>query len=261
RMISRLIGVSFWGLKYGPYKPDQSSDNLKKINLLQARKKIRIATDPNLSPKEYVHLGLRSKKIAMLLNIHSYYSLRYGTLSLEELLAGMLTNGYDTHVLTDINNSSASLDFVRMAHKHGLNALVGMEFRAGDKLCFVAIARNEKGFKEINEYRTLLNKDHSEAPDQAPEFTHVFIVYPFEKINHIVLRDYEYIGIRPSERSKAVRLQKSLLDRCVILAPVSFREEDYVFHKQLRAIDNNLLISQLEPQQVASPDEVFIPKS
>lgn len=197
----------------------------------------------------------------MLLNIHSYYSLRYGTLSLEELLEGMLANGYDTAVLTDINNSSASLDFVRMAHKHGLNALVGMEFRAGDKLCFVAIARNEKGFKEINEYRTQLNKDHSEAPDQAPEFTHVFIVYPFEKINRIVLRDYEYIGVRPSERSKAVRLQKSLLDRCVILAPVSFREEDYVFHKQLRAIDNNLLISQLEPQQVASPDEVFIPKS
>lgn len=197
----------------------------------------------------------------MILNLHSYYSLRYGTLSLEELLAGMLANGYDTAVLTDINNSSASLDFIRLAQKSGLNGLVGMEFREADKLCFVAIARNERGFKEINEYRTLLNRDGRSIPDQAPEFMDVFVIYPFNRLNGVALRDYEYIGVRPSERSKAVLLQKHLLDRCVILAPVSFRRQDYTFHRQLRAIDNNLLISQLQPEQVAPADEVFIPKT
>ncbi|UZJ64286.1 hypothetical protein OKW96_18195 [Sphingobacterium sp. KU25419] len=46
----------------------------------------------------------------MLLNLHSYYSLRHGTLSLDQLLKGMMVNGYDTAVLTDINNSTGSLD-------------------------------------------------------------------------------------------------------------------------------------------------------
>ncbi len=197
----------------------------------------------------------------MLLNIHSYYSLRYGTLSLEDLLSGMIVNGYDTAVLTDINNSSASLDFIRLARQSGLNALAGMEFRDRDKLCFVAIARNENGFKEINDYRTSLNRDKRPVPDLSPEFNDVFIIYPFERLNEIVLRDNEYIGVRPSDRSKAILLQKGLLDRCVILAPVSFRRLEHTFHKQLRAIDNNLLISQLQPEQVAPVDEVFIPKT
>ncbi|SFS87910.1 DNA polymerase III subunit alpha [Sphingobacterium wenxiniae] len=197
----------------------------------------------------------------MLLNIHSYYSLRYGTLSLEDLLSGMIVNGYDTAVLTDINNSSASLDFIRLARKSGLNALAGMEFREGDKLCFVAIARNENGFKEINDYRTLLNRDKRPVPDLAPDFNDVFIIYPFRRLNEIVLRDNEYVGVRPSDRSKAILLQKGLLDRCVIFAPVSFRRSEHTFHKQLRAIDNNLLISQLQPEQIAPIDEVFIPKT
>jgi len=173
----------------------------------------------------------------------------------------MIVNGYDTAVLTDINNSSASLDFIRLARQSGLNALAGMEFRDRDKLCFVAIARNENGFKEINDYRTSLNRDKRPVPDLSPEFNDVFIIYPFERLNEIVLRDNEYIGVRPSDRSKAILLQKGLLDRCVILAPVSFRRLEHTFHKQLRAIDNNLLISQLQPEQVAPVDEVFIPKT
>ena len=197
----------------------------------------------------------------MLLNLHSYYSLRYGTLSLEDLLSGMVVHGYDTAVLTDINNSSASLDFIRLARESGINALAGMEFRDGDTLCFIAIARNEKGFKEINDYRTMLNRNKRSVAARAPEFTDVFVIYPFHRLNSFVLRDHEYIGVRPSDRSKAVLMRKGLLDRCVILAPVSFRRSEHTFHRQLRAIDNNLLISQLQPEQAAPMDEVFIPKT
>lgn len=55
----------------------------------------------------------------MLLNLHSFYSLRYGTLSLEDLIEGMQSGGYDTAVLTDINNTSGSLDFIRLGRKRG----------------------------------------------------------------------------------------------------------------------------------------------
>ena len=76
----------------------------------------------------------------MLLNIKSYYSLRFGTMSVEELVKGMLANGYDTAVLTDINNSTGSLEFLKACREHGLNGLAGMEFRSGDELLFIAIA-------------------------------------------------------------------------------------------------------------------------
>ncbi|WP_343570954.1 PHP domain-containing protein [Sphingobacterium sp.] len=197
----------------------------------------------------------------MLLNLHSYYSLRYGTLSLSDLISGMLIGGYDTGVLTDINNSSGSLDFIKLGREAGLNILAGMEFRNGDELCFVAIAKNEVGFREINEYRTKLNMEERPVQDRSPGFQHVFVIYPFTKIGTFQLRDFEYIGIRPGERTKAQLLGHKLLDRCVIMAPVSFRKADYTLHRQLRAIDNNLLISQLDVHQVASEDEMFVPKA
>ena len=196
----------------------------------------------------------------MLLNLHSYYSLRFGTLSLQDLVSGMLAGGYDTAVLTDINNSSGSLDFIKLGRAAGLNLLAGMEFRNGDQLCFVAIAKNEQGFREINEYRTKLNLENRAIPERAPEFEQVFVIYPFSKLNGFPLRDFEYIGIRPSERTRAQLMDRKVLDRCVILAPVSFRKADYTLHRQLRAIDNNLLISQLGDEQIAAEDEVFIPR-
>jgi len=196
----------------------------------------------------------------MLLNLHSYYSLRFGTLSLQDLVSGMLAGGYDTAVLTDINNSSGSLDFIKLGRAAGLNLLAGMEFRNDDQLCFVAIAKNECGFREINEYRTKLNMENRAIPERAPEFEEVFVIYPFSRLNAFPLRDFEYIGVRPSERTRAQLMDRKVLDRCVIIAPVSFRKTDYTLHRQLRAIDNNLLISQLNKGQIAAEDEVFIPR-
>lgn len=200
------------------------------------------------------------KEEGMLLNLHSYYSLRYGTLSPKELISGMLDNGYDTAVLTDINNSSGSLEFIREGLKAGLNLLAGMEFREGNQLRFITVAKNTSGFSQINEYRTKLNMEKRLVQERAPEFKDVFVIYPFSCLGKIELREYEYFGIRPSEITKVFLLERRVLERCVILAPVSFRKSDYTFHRQLRAIDNNLLISQLDNEQIAPADEVFIPR-
>lgn len=196
----------------------------------------------------------------MLLNMHSYYSLRYGTLSLEELLSGLVVNGYDTAVLTDINNSSGSVDLIRKGQQAGINILAGMEFREGDELRFVAIAQHAAGFQEINEYRSMLNKQKAAVPLRAPEFKAVFVVYPMSRMGVFKLHDYEYIGIRPSEVTKALLWDSRQLAQAVILAPVSFRRADYKLHRQLRAIDHNLLISQLGAHQQAAADELFVPK-
>src|SRR5690554_4266785 len=144
----------------------------------------------------------------MLLNLHSYYSLRYGTLSIQQLISGMLANGYDTAVLTDINNSTTSLDFIRESRAAGLNGLAGMEFRNGDKLLYIGIAKNERGFKELNDFMTEANRRGAPLPARAPEFNEVFVIYPYGKFDG-QLRENEYLGIRPSEVNR-FRMDKSV---------------------------------------------------
>lgn len=196
----------------------------------------------------------------MLLNLHTYYSLSYGTLSLEKLIEGMLKNGYDTAVLTDINNTSACLDFIRLGRQAGLNPLVGIDFRNKDEICYIAIAQNNEGFRELNEFLSAHNKKKTVFPKKAPEFKNTFVVYPYGNKNINELRENEFIGIRPTELTKIQVEPEKNRQYYVILSPVSFERKDYKLHTQLRAIDHNILYSQLQAHQVAPKEEQFVPK-
>jgi DNA polymerase-3 subunit alpha len=92
--------------------------------------------------------------------------------------------------LTDINNTSGVLDFIRLAPKYDVEPVVGVEFRNGTVLKFIAIAANNEGFEEINRFLSSClvfassegessgNRD-AVVPDRAPHFKNVFVVYPF----------------------------------------------------------------------------------
>lgn len=195
----------------------------------------------------------------MLLNVHSYYSLRYGTLSIEQLIDSLIEYGYHTAVLTDINNSTGVFEYLKVARVRGFNALVGIEFRRGDKLLYIGIAKNEDGFQELNETITYynLNKDVV-IPDESPEFMHVQVVYPFNTCPGLKLRGNEYVGVRIQDLNK---LQGSgvELSRCVVLQPVTFLDnKGFKLHCQLRAVDNNILLSQLKKEQCAGRDEKLL---
>ncbi|GAA4456906.1 DNA polymerase III subunit alpha [Rurimicrobium arvi] len=193
----------------------------------------------------------------MLFNIHSYYSLRYGTLSIGELVEGLQQRGYHCAVLTDINNSTGSLAFIKACSQVGIRGLAGMEFRNGDTLLYVGIARNPAGFKELNELMTRCNREKSALPKTAPQWQHVNVIYPFGTELERPFRDNEYVGIRHQHLNK-IRLQKGLYERYVIWQPVTFITNDqYRLHTQLRAIDHNVLISQLKPGECADAGEVF----
>src|SRR5690606_38802687 len=132
-------------------------------------------------------------------------------------------------------------------------------FRNGDRLLYVGIAKNERGFKELNDFMTEANRRGKPLPSCAPEFKEVFVIYPYGKFEGQIAEN-EYIGIRPSEVNR-FRMDRTMpVDRCVVLHTVSFELVDFKLHTQLRAIDNNILISQLDPAQVAQRDEVFIPR-
>jgi DNA polymerase III subunit alpha len=196
----------------------------------------------------------------MLLNVHSYYSLRYGTLSIEQLLAQFKAFGYDTAVLTDINNSTGVLEFIRLCKTQGFNGLAGIEFRNGDQLLYIGIAKNPKGFRELNELVTQCNLAKTQLPETPPPFEHCFVVYPFGSKAVKDLLPNEYIGLKPKHINRALYTEADR-SRFLIWQPASFiNRRGYQLHKELRSIDNNILLTQLHPGQYAPVDEILVPR-
>lgn len=197
----------------------------------------------------------------MYLNNHSYYSLRYGTISIEQLVGQAKNLGIQSMALTDINNTMGMIDFVKACRTQGIQPIAGVEFRNGDKLLYTGIAKNNAGFRELNELLTQHNLDKTDFPEQAAALSNVSFVYPAsgKKVNKLL--ENEYLGIRLSQ---VPRLLNSDLrfrqDRLLLMQPVTFTDEkSYFIHKNLRAIDHNCLLSKLEPQSIAAADEIMLP--
>jgi len=197
---------------------------------------------------------------------HSYYSFKYGTLSPEEVLDTALYNDYEVVVLSDINSTSGAINFVRLAGKKGVKPVLGIDFRNGAAPCFMALAKNNKGFKEMNAFLSHYLHNEEEIPAQAPPFKHVFIVYPFQlfvdkngKPRHRLATN-EFVGVHPDD---LIRLSRSELaeqrDKLVMHRPFSFRSKrEFNAHRLLRAIDNNCLLSKLPKSEEGSPEDTWI---
>jgi DNA-directed DNA polymerase III PolC len=200
----------------------------------------------------------------MLLNCHSFFSLRYGMIPEEELLKMSLENGYDCVALTDINNTSGCLNFIRMAPKYSIKPIVGIDFRNGVQQQFVGIAKNNAGFQALNTYLSKHSHAKEDFPDQAPVLENVAFIYPFEKLARTkkdTLLANEYIGISTKDLN---RIQFSPLfkhqDKLVIMQPVSFRnKKDFNAHRLLRAIDENTLLSKLAVSETGEETEQMLP--
>ena len=67
--------------------------------------------------------------VPMYLNCHTYFSLRFGTISSADLARQAAEQGVQHLALTDINNTSATYDFLKAARDLGLHAIPGIEFR------------------------------------------------------------------------------------------------------------------------------------
>ncbi len=195
----------------------------------------------------------------MYLNNHSYYSLRYGTMPPERIVTEALSNGAEVIALTDINNTMGTIDFVKLCRGNGIHPLAGIEFRNGDQYMYTGIARNNRGFMELNEFLTAHNESREIFPVKAPQLTDVWFIYNWGN-KPARLADNELIGIRPADVNKLCSspfAKKS--GRLVIWHPVSFGNRDeYLVHRHLRAVDHNTLLSKLIPQQMADEKDIMI---
>jgi len=198
----------------------------------------------------------------MLLNCHTYYSFKYGTLSVEDFLKEVTAGGYQAVALTDINNTAASLDFVRRSKEFGIRPVVGVDFRNGVEQQYVVLAKNSKGFREINEFLTPHLHENKAFCTNAPNFENALVIYPLtSEIRK--LKAHEYVGVHPQELAHLpFTAWKDYQEKMVVLQTASFRnKKDYNIHRLLRAIANNTLLSKLLKREQACFEDRYRSKS
>lgn len=195
----------------------------------------------------------------MLLNCHTYYSFCYGTFSVAELMCEVKLKGYSQFVLSDINNTSACLETIRLCEEQGIKAIAGIDFRNGVQQQYVGIALNNEGFQELNEHLSYYLHSGEAIPPIAPEFNAVFVVYPLQAYKGWPLRENEFIGVSIKELQRLPFLHTvQHKNKMVALQAASFAgKRHYNAHRLLRAIDKNCLLSKLPIEEQATADEVM----
>ncbi len=201
----------------------------------------------------------------MYLNCHSYYSLRFGTFSEVALLELAKKNEIDCIALTDINNTSACLNFIRKAKDYTIKPIIGIDFRNDYQQLYVGLAKNNEGYKELNDFLSYHLHQKIDFPEAAPEFKNAYIIYPYRRFKSsqkISLKNNEYIGISNQELFQFHFSNLNIKQhKIVALQPVTFRtKKDFNAHRLLRAIDNNILLSSLPKKQQACFSEQMIHK-
>ncbi|RZJ35440.1 MAG: DNA polymerase III subunit alpha [Flavobacterium sp.] len=196
----------------------------------------------------------------MYLNCHSFHSLRYGTIPIQDLVRQAAESGITALALTDINTVTGIYEFAQACDEKKIQPLVGIEFRQDNRLNFIGIAKNRLGIAEMNRIITRHNLEGTPLPDHAPDLDHVFVIYPMENMPG-ELKEHEFIGIRAEQLTRLYDPElKSRIHKMAVLQPVTFRtKKEFNLHKILRAIDLNIIGSKLTPSDYCRPSEVMIP--
>ncbi|MGB3606264.1 MAG: DNA polymerase III subunit alpha [Psychroserpens sp.] len=202
----------------------------------------------------------------MYTNCHTYYSLRYGTFSEVELIALAKQHGIDCLALTDINSTSACLNFIKECQEEGLKPVVGIDVRNGITQEFVLLAKNNNGYQEINVFLSEHLHEKKAFPVKAPVFKNCFIIYSYEKVLELELTEFngdEFIGVSIKDASRLkFSKYKSYHEKLVIQQQVTFRsKKDFNAHRLLRAIDLNTLLSKLPSKEESHLDNRMFPKN
>lgn len=196
----------------------------------------------------------------MLVNCHTAFSPRFGVLQPEELIEAVLQGGYTQLALTDINATSAVIDTYRLAQSRNMHFVAGIDFRNGMQQQYIGLAKNNTGYFELNRHLSEHLHQNLPFPKQAPAFEHCVVIYPFSTYNGQALKPHEYIGINSQD---VLRLPfspyKQLIAKMLVLQPLTFLNKKHInMHRLLRSIDNNCLLSRLEPQEQAGASHLCV---
>ena len=160
--------------------------------------------------------------------------------------------------MTDINNTSAAYAFYKAAKEVGIHPVLGVEYRNGDELLYIGIARNNEGWRQLCQLLTDYSMQQQALPYRPVGLDDCYIIYRLGQ-HPEVLQENEYIGVMMHEVNQLY--SSSLLEqkeKLLALCPVTFKNRDgYLTHKLLRAIDRNVLITKVTPESLAHITETF----
>ncbi|NIG57077.1 DNA polymerase III subunit alpha [Chitinophaga sp. Cy-1792] len=196
----------------------------------------------------------------MYLNCKSFFSLRYGTMHVDTLIRQASAMGITTLALTNINITSDAWTFVNACREHDIKPILGLECRNEHVLSYLLLAKNQNGWYHINAF--LSEKLHTDDPfpETAPALPDVYVIYPWGTRDPLILAANELMGVSVKNINRLFRVDTlAIKNKLVIMQPVTFQDDlHYELHQILRAVDQNILISQLQSHTTASPDEKFI---
>ena len=194
----------------------------------------------------------------MYLNVHSQYSLRYGTMSIPDLVEEASARGITQMAITDINNSTGVMEFMRECDEKGIKPIGGIEFRKNKKLLYIGIAKNREGMKELNDFLSEHNLKQKELPDTAIDFENAYVIYPYGYSAE--LKANEYLGIRFDQLHQFYKADlSSVKEKLVALQPVVVSDKiQYRLHEYLRAIDLNTLLTMVGKEDKCSSTDMFL---
>jgi DNA polymerase-3 subunit alpha len=195
----------------------------------------------------------------MLIVAKSYFSLKYGVLSVETLVELAVKHGVKHLLLADINNSTACTTFIKKATAAGVKPLVGITFSTNGHIHFIAVAANMGGFEKINRFYSSFSLNRKPLPEQMPFMYDVFVLYPLARARQVHLHDHAFILVEPTQVNKLWHPDYKNSGKKMLAAfQVMFNNrQDIELHKHLVAIDKNTLLSKLNHKLDVAPDNAF----
>ncbi|MDA9051923.1 DNA polymerase III subunit alpha [Schleiferiaceae bacterium] len=200
----------------------------------------------------------------MLVNSHSYYSLRYGVLSPKEWLAFFESQPWNAMAITDINNTSACMTVLYLLRNHARKRpVIGVDFRNGIVPCYVALAKNWEGFRQINDHLSehLHRKQRFSSRAPVAALKDAWIIYPLEALPpDALLAPNELIGVG-ADQLRFLHLSPHIhrQHKLIAMPTATFRgKRDHNAHRLLRAIDENTLLSKLSKDKQAKEEDRYL---
>jgi DNA polymerase III alpha subunit len=196
----------------------------------------------------------------LFIDTKTYYSFCFGTFSTSELIASAVEQGMTVLALCNINSTYDHWEFVKLCHEANIKPVLGVDIRNNHQHCYLLIAKNNSGLQWLNEFLSnhLINKQDFPIDPIAPE--DVFVIYPNESKSVAELKPNERICIKPYELSSLYNFTPT--EYHVIHQPVVVQDKEHFYlHCLLRAIDQNILLSQLDPNTCCNREDTFVSPS
>src|SRR5690554_7261394 len=187
--------------------------------------------------------------------IHTKYSIGYGMKPSEQTIQWAKDCGFPCLAVTDINTTTAVLSSLKFAQQIEFPIIAGVDIRNGVEHCYLIIAKNNRGFHELNAFLTKHLHEDLAFPRIAPYFANCKVIYPLDH-RPKALRSNEFIGIQAHEIKKLAFIKGVPKEKWLAVQIMTFQtKREFNTHRLLRAIDKTVLLSQLPKNEQAPETE------